>query len=192
MKKMMMIVSLVAAFAFVGLAALDSAPAHASVQSQVESELIEAAPASSVNSAVASSTLASAKFQVTLQWDAGATGVSQVFCLASPQQTIQLMTNAVANFPSGSQYCYRTCAALGGDGGILSCSPDCTKDIIPNRVLVATQTPDAGNSNGVTFVTPGPSLSDPIQMGPEKCIAISSLDAGNPNVNLYLLTKNLP
>ncbi len=127
---------------------------------------------------------ASAKYQANLTWDGGATGVSQVASVTGKNQTIQFQPVKSVALPNGSQFCYRTCATS-------TCVPDCTKDVILNAPIVNYQVADAGNVGFTVLSYPQLPL-EPIQMGADQYLAISSLDAGNPNVNLHLITKNTP
>lgn len=158
-----------AALIAVGFATLDSSPAQAATPPEiVQSEM--AAVISPVGT-VEKVALTANKFQTNLTWDGGATGVTQVVCLNGAYQTVQ-MTAVTA-----SQFCYKTC--LTG-----TCVPDCTKDFVVNRPGITFN--DAGSGTNTTIIY----NSGDIPMGFDKCIVVSSTDAGNPNVNLYLVTKN--
>lgn len=172
MKTPMMIFSMCAAVALLGLGVLNAAPAQAAM------------PTGAIERAVLESSLGAAKFQTNLTWDGGATGISQVACLTSAQQTILLDPVRSTALPNGTEFCYKVCATS-------TCVPDCTKDRVLNKPLVSYQTPDSGVSqSGFTTFNP-PAPIDRVEMGLDKCVVVSSLDAGNPNVNLYLVTKNL-
>lgn len=127
---------------------------------------------------------AAAKYQATLTWDGGATGISRQASVNGRNQTIQFSPNKGATTPNGMQFCYKTCATA-------PCVPDCTKDMVLNAPVVNYAVADAGAVGYTNLIYPTLPLP-PIEMGADQYFAISSVDAGDPNVNWYLITKNTP
>lgn len=113
---------------------------------------------------------AAPKYQALIYANDGGSSVGS--CVTSKFQTMQLQSL------TGTQYCYRTATTSAG------CTADCTTDWRPLKPTVANS--DAGSGTLTTYKFD----SEPIQMGNDLCICASALDAGNPALGMFLLTKN--
>lgn len=144
-----------------------------------------AVPTGQAAQAVTDATLAAPKWAVTLTTDGGSSGLTQVACLSSINQTIQLEVAPAANFPGGPEYCFKTCTTS-------TCVPDCTKDFMVNVATTETESmQDAGTTFGGIVRQKHPSInSDLYPLGQDKCIAAMAADAGQVRVRVFYHTKN--
>jgi len=137
-----------------------------------------AVPSSQVRQAVAAETLATPKYVALLD---GGTGKS--YCFSRAQHTVVVESNKCESF----------CVHTGGQsstapsGFAANCASDYTIPFGPFPVAAVV---DAGNATAVYFSAPTACVSQPIEMGPDFCIAVQAVDGGAGYVGIYDLQKN--
>ena len=120
------------------------------------------------------------KIQVALtSTDAGQTNV---FCFANTNQPVKLETQ------TSDPFCYQTCAtstcAINTDAGTGVITP-CISAFRPPIPLVGVNSTDGGLYAQVPYTYN-------VDMAQDKCITAFSVDAGNPKLNIYLITRTNP
>lgn len=118
---------------------------------------------------------AAPKYQGTLTVTDG--GQSNVLCLSSTNSTVRLQST------TGTQFVVRTCETS-------TCVSSVANDFRPlnSEVVIS----DAGSDGRPTTTFRTNYTPDEFPMGVDKCIVAQALDAGDPAVHVYKMTKNGP